>query len=249
MSGVVLASLIGRGDKPVKPPTLIKAYDYTQKAARRRRPRGRSPTGDRSEIADPAAAAVSLLAALLAGAALLSGRRQVLRHAEEPSANGAPRRRGDLRLHFAKTGTSVTHDPNATVDTWIAGGLQFSERRRLFLRRACRHRHGVASPGHTICTPRRSPRRCSTFCSSISPSRCEIESATRSAVAGSSRTPAAALAPVAHAHRMTRTCAATSIRTEPRAKPGSAMNSCAALVRTRKPRVTYGRGCTERTRG
>jgi hypothetical protein len=35
-------------------------------------------------------------------------------------------RRTDLRLHFAKTGTSVGADINATVDTWITGGLQFS---------------------------------------------------------------------------------------------------------------------------
>ncbi|MGI9402878.1 MAG: transglycosylase domain-containing protein, partial [Hyphomicrobium sp.] len=37
----------------------------------------------------------------------------------------APRRKG-LRLHFAKTGTQVTEDPDATVDAWIAGGLQFT---------------------------------------------------------------------------------------------------------------------------
>ena len=30
-----------------------------------------------------------------------------------------------MRLHFAKTGTQVTNDPDATVDAWIAGGLQF----------------------------------------------------------------------------------------------------------------------------
>ena len=30
------------------------------------------------------------------------------------------------KLHFAKTGTSVGVDINATVDTWIAGGLQFA---------------------------------------------------------------------------------------------------------------------------
>ena len=34
--------------------------------------------------------------------------------------------RADLRLHFAKTGTSVTADPDATVDTWTAGGIQFA---------------------------------------------------------------------------------------------------------------------------
>jgi penicillin-binding protein 1A len=35
-------------------------------------------------------------------------------------------KRSDLKLHFAKTGTSVGVDPNATVDTWIAGGVQFA---------------------------------------------------------------------------------------------------------------------------
>ena len=35
-------------------------------------------------------------------------------------------RRPDLRLHFAKTGTQVASDPNATVDAWISGGLQFT---------------------------------------------------------------------------------------------------------------------------
>ena len=35
-------------------------------------------------------------------------------------------RRDDVKLHFAKTGTQVTLDPDATVDTWVAGGLQFN---------------------------------------------------------------------------------------------------------------------------
>ena len=43
-----------------------------------------------------------------------------------PLSAWCPDRRTDLRLHFAKTGTSVGSDINATVDTWIAGGLQFS---------------------------------------------------------------------------------------------------------------------------
>ena len=31
-----------------------------------------------------------------------------------------------MKLHFAKTGTQVTLDPDATVDTWTAGGIQFT---------------------------------------------------------------------------------------------------------------------------
>jgi hypothetical protein len=34
-------------------------------------------------------------------------------------------RRPGLKLHIAKTGTSVTMDPDATVDTWVTGGVQF----------------------------------------------------------------------------------------------------------------------------
>ena len=35
-------------------------------------------------------------------------------------------RRPGVKLHFAKTGTQVTEDVNATVDAWITGGLQFA---------------------------------------------------------------------------------------------------------------------------
>ena len=31
-----------------------------------------------------------------------------------------------MRLHIAKTGTSTTADPDATIDTWTTGGIQFS---------------------------------------------------------------------------------------------------------------------------
>ena len=60
-----------------------------------------------------------------AGAALLHQRRRAARHLEGLGA-WCPDQRTDLRLHFAKTGTSVGADINATVDTWIAGGLQFA---------------------------------------------------------------------------------------------------------------------------
>lgn len=34
-------------------------------------------------------------------------------------------RRSDVRLHFAKTGTQVNMDQDATVDVWLTGGIQF----------------------------------------------------------------------------------------------------------------------------
>ena len=36
------------------------------------------------------------------------------------------KRRPGLNLHFAKTGTQVTEDSDATVDAWVAGGVQFA---------------------------------------------------------------------------------------------------------------------------
>ena len=48
------------------------------------------------------------------------------RHAQEPRRLVRRRSAPICRLHFAKTGTSVGIDINATVDTWITGGLQFS---------------------------------------------------------------------------------------------------------------------------
>ena len=66
-------------------------------------------------------------------------------------------RRGDVRLHFAKTGTQVTADPNATVDVWTTGWHPVRERSRLFVRRADRHRLGERALGHE--PPRRPGRR------------------------------------------------------------------------------------------
>ena len=41
-------------------------------------------------------------------------------------SNWCAERRSDVKLHFAKTGTQVTNDPDATVDIWVTGGIQFS---------------------------------------------------------------------------------------------------------------------------
>ncbi len=122
MASVVLAALTDQGGKPVRLPSLIKTYDYT------------SPDSQSLSAGDPSmivpnsiirADGHGLLKALLqaplcyksAGAA--HGTLKTLAH-------WCPAARTDLRLHFAKTGTSVTEDPNSTVDTWITGGLQFS---------------------------------------------------------------------------------------------------------------------------
>ncbi len=124
MSSVILASLIGRGTKPIRPPTLIVAYDYTQK--------GEGGGG----IAGEARPALIPRALIRAGAAgLIKGLLEApLCYQAGGQSYGTlkslsqwcARRRTDMRLHFAKTGTSVSLDPNATVDTWASGGVQFA---------------------------------------------------------------------------------------------------------------------------
>lgn len=123
MSAVLLQSFLGRSAKPVPAPTLVASYDFT------------SPEHQNAKAADAADAIVP---------------NKLIRRGAEPllqrllsaplcyTAGGAPAgtlkslsrwcaaRRNDLRFHFAKTGTQVTADPNATVDVWITGGLQFA---------------------------------------------------------------------------------------------------------------------------
>ena len=121
MASVVLASLIRQGGKAVKLPSLVKSYDYIAESAALSNGPSTTDIMPNKLIKK---GSVPLIKTLL----------------EAPlcySVNGAPAgtlkslsgwcaaRRGDLKLHFAKTGTQVTTDPNATVDNWITGGLQF----------------------------------------------------------------------------------------------------------------------------
>ncbi len=120
LAGVVLASLIGRGATPLQPPTLIKRYDFTN-------------------VNDVAA---DMPGKIVPNTILRSGGRAFVRAVLQAplcyEAAGKPagtlkdlaawcaHRRPGLNLHFAKTGTQVTEDVDATVDAWIAGGLQFA---------------------------------------------------------------------------------------------------------------------------
>ncbi len=124
MSSVVLASLIGRGAKPVPPPSLIASYDYTFKGDG-----GGGITGEAQKPLLPSVlvrrAGSSMLKALLE--APLCYQSAGISYGTLKSLSAwCAQRRGDLRLHFAKTGTQVAVDPNATVDAWITGGLQFT---------------------------------------------------------------------------------------------------------------------------
>lgn len=120
LAGVVLASLIGRGGSPLQQPTLIKQYDFTSTDETAPDSRGRV-IPDRVIRAGARPLVRGLLQAPLCYEA--GGKPTgTLRDLSHWCASRHP----GLKLHFAKTGTQVTEDVNATVDAWIAGGLQFA---------------------------------------------------------------------------------------------------------------------------
>ena len=123
MASVVLASLIGQGGKPVHLPTLIKALDPTNRAD--------AVTAARDTVSDIVPnvlikpSARGMLKALLESPLCHTAGGQPAGTLKS-IANWCAARHAGLRLHFAKTGTKPTLDPNATVDTWITGGVQFA---------------------------------------------------------------------------------------------------------------------------
>lgn len=124
LAGVVLASLTGHGARPVPAPSLVKAYDYTLADA------------------EPANAHASAPGSIVPNSVIRPGARALLRtllssplcYEAAGQARGTLKslnkwcaaKRASVTLHFAKTGTQVTQDPDATVDAWIAGGVQFA---------------------------------------------------------------------------------------------------------------------------
>ena len=123
MSSVVLASLIGQGGKPVHLPTLIKSLDYTNRAGAKEAARDTVSDVVPNVLIKPSGRGMlkSLLEAPLchtAGGQPAGTLKSI--------SNWCAARHPGLRLHFAKTGTKPTLDPNATVDTWITGGVQFA---------------------------------------------------------------------------------------------------------------------------
>ncbi len=123
MSAVVLSSLLEQGSKPVRLPTLIGRYDFVapEHAARAERDRTTDIVPNKVIRRD---SHVLLKALLQAPLCYQVGGQS---HGTLKSlASWCAERRANLRLHFAKTGTSVTDDINSTVDTWITGGLQFA---------------------------------------------------------------------------------------------------------------------------
>ena len=122
MSSVVLAALTDQGGRVQRLPSLIRSFDHKSAQAAATEP-GAATALVPNAVVRPAAR--GMLKALLQ--APLCHRVAGVAHGTLKSlAHWCPEKRADLRLHFAKTGTQVTLDPNATVDAWITGGLQFA---------------------------------------------------------------------------------------------------------------------------
>ncbi len=124
MSSVVLNALIGRDRFKVRPPTLIKSYDFTHLEE------------TKGQSVDQLASSITprqvirprgrpLIKSLLQ-APLCYRSNKTSYGTLKSLAKWCADRRSNLRLHFAKTGTQVTLDPDATVDTWASGGIQFA---------------------------------------------------------------------------------------------------------------------------
>ncbi|MCH9809396.1 MAG: transglycosylase domain-containing protein [Alphaproteobacteria bacterium] len=124
MSSVVLNSLIGRDSVVVRRPTLIDNYDYTatKQADGPQAAQLASGIQPKSVIKKRARPLIKKLLQ-----APLCYRSNGKSHGTLKSlSKWCATRRSDLRFHFAKTGTQVTLDPDATVDAWATGGLQFT---------------------------------------------------------------------------------------------------------------------------
>ena len=121
MAAVVLASLTGDGRKPVPLPALVRNFDLND--AQAHDPSNRASEVVPDEVIRPEAR--GLLRTLLQ-APLCYRVRDTHHGTLKALSNWCAERRSDLKLHFAKTGTHVTEDPDAIVDTWITGGIQFA---------------------------------------------------------------------------------------------------------------------------
>ena len=123
MSAVVLASLIGKDAKPIGQPSLVKDFDYTHKdEAGATGGDGVAPIIPRNVIRRGAR---PLLRSLLQ-APLCYEANKTSHGTLKSLSKWCAKRKANVRLHFAKTGTQVTLDPDATVDVWTTGGIQFT---------------------------------------------------------------------------------------------------------------------------
>jgi hypothetical protein len=123
MASAVLAMLTGRGNERIRLPTLVKAYDRSLLAVEQ--PPKEATSSDIIPASFIRSKGVPLIRTLLSAP---------LCNMVGPTRVGTLSSIGDwcagrkpaVVLHFGKTGTQVNMDPDATIDAWAAGGIQFA---------------------------------------------------------------------------------------------------------------------------
>lgn len=128
MATVILASLTGKGNKPVPLPFTVRHFQKT----------GLQNPFEKNLKTSKMAASTDIVPNKVIRPHSRTRLREFLqsplcyndgktRHGTlKKLSNWCAARNRDVKLHFAKTGTQVTKDPDATVDVWVAGGIQFS---------------------------------------------------------------------------------------------------------------------------
>ena len=128
LSTMILARLTGKGAAPVPLPYTVRNFQKT----------GLQNPYEANQITSQLAANTDLLPNSIIRSYAQTRLRQFLqsplcfhdgkkrRGTLKSLSNWCAARRKDVTLHFAKTGTQVTNDPDATVDTWLTGGIEFS---------------------------------------------------------------------------------------------------------------------------
>jgi penicillin-binding protein 1A len=125
MASVILASLTGNPSRRVGLPTLVRRWDLNDTSESEETPQAPPASTDIVASSLIKREAVPMLRTLLQ--APLCYKSGGTHHGTLKSiTNWCAETRGDLKLHFAKTGTDVSEDRDATVGVWIAGGLQFA---------------------------------------------------------------------------------------------------------------------------
>lgn len=123
MAGVVLAALTGRAGQKIPPPSLVRHFDYGATSDLHDSKEGTTDAIIPKKVIR--SSAHKMLRAFLS--APLCYESHGRRFGTLSSISGwCSNRRKDVRLHFAKTGTQVTLDPDAIIDVWVAGGIQFA---------------------------------------------------------------------------------------------------------------------------
>ncbi|MCB1506643.1 MAG: transglycosylase domain-containing protein [Hyphomicrobiaceae bacterium] len=121
MSSVILNSLVGQRNRTLSEPTLIKSYDHTLHAQDEVRPGPKKLRPLEVVVRGGNGLIKELLSAPLCYSAFKTSHGTL-----KSMSQWCASRRAGVRLHFAKTGTQVTEDPDASIDAWITGGIQFS---------------------------------------------------------------------------------------------------------------------------